>query len=156
MLRFLTYILNILNLPVLILWLKPPRGQDYAANPWADQPVQQRSRNKYPELRLVLLPNGLVQCFQDDELRHNSIPHGSWERDGLGLTVTFHYGGLDCRAKPHVFSRVKHTDVRQQMEEHGGARLIPWQAEPTDVSPHSYIAEGLTKSKKMISFYTHM
>ena len=96
-----------------------------------------QSRSKYPELRLVLRQDRLVQCFQDDEPRHNSIPHGSWERDGLGLTVTFHYGGFDCRAKPHVFSRVKHTDVRQQMEEHGGARLIPWPAEPTDASPHS-------------------
>ena len=119
-------------MPVLILWFKPPQGQEYEANLWAGNPVQQRTRNKYPELRLVLLPNGLVQCFQDDVPRHNSIPHGSWESDGLSLTVTFHYGGLDSQAKPHVFSRVKLTDVWQLDESEGGAMLIPWQAELED------------------------
>ena len=64
---------------------------------------------------------------------HNSIPHGSWERDGLGLTVTFHYGGIDSKARPHVFSRLKHTDVWQQEESHGGAMLIPWQPEQEDL-----------------------
>jgi len=127
MLCFLTYILSILNLPVLILWFKPPQGQEYEANPWAGNPVQQRSRKKYPELRLVLRQDKQVQCFQDDEPGHNSIPHGSWERDGLGLTVTFHYGGIDSTARPHVFSRVKHTDVWQRDESEGGATLIPWQ-----------------------------
>jgi hypothetical protein len=132
MLCFLTYILSILNLPVLILWLKPPRGQEYEANPWADQPVQQRSRNKYPELRLVLLPNGQVNCFQDDDPSHISMPHGSWEREQDLLTVIFHYGCLDLKARPHVFSRLKHTDVWQQQESEGGAMLIPWQAELED------------------------
>ena len=64
---------------------------------------------------------------------HNSIPHGSWERDGLGLTVIFHYGGIDSKARPHVFSRLKHTDVWQQEEAHGGAMLIPWQPEQEDL-----------------------
>ena len=133
MLCFLTYILSILNLLVLILWFKPPQGQEHEANPWAGYAVQQKSRGKYPELRIVLREDRMVQCFQDDEPGHNSFPHGSWEKDGLGLTVTFHYGGLDRFAKPHVFSRVKHTDVWQQMEEHGGAMLIPWQPEQKDV-----------------------
>ena len=129
MLCFLTYILSILNLLVLILWFKPPQGQEHEANPWAGDPVKQRSRGKYPELRIVLREDKMVQCFQDDEPGHNSFPHGSWEKDGLGLTVTFHYGGLDMYAKPHVFSRVNHTDVWQQVESDGGAMLIPWQAE---------------------------
>ena len=67
-----------------------------------------------------------VQCFQDDP-GHNSTPHGSWESDGLTLTVIFHFGGNELQAKPHVFSRVKHTDVWQQDESEGGAMLIPWQ-----------------------------
>ena len=127
MLCFLTYILSILNLPVLILWFKPTQGQEYEANPWAGFPVQQKSKGKHPELRIVLREDGRVQCFQDDEPGHNSIPHGSWESDGLTLTVIFLYGGNDPQAKPHVFSRVKHTDVWQQDESEGGAMLIPWQ-----------------------------
>jgi len=123
---FVTYILSILNLLVLILWFKPPQGQEHEANPWADNPVQPKSRNKYPELRLVLRQDGQVQCFQDDVPGHNSIPHGSWEREGLGLTMTFHYGGIDSKARPHVFSRLKHTDVWQQEESHEGGMLIPW------------------------------
>jgi hypothetical protein len=133
MLCFLTYILSILNLPVLILWFKPTQGQEYEANPWAGFPVQQKSRNRYPELRLVLRQDGLVQCFQDDVPSHNSIPHGLWEREQDFLTVTFHYGCIDSKARPHVFSRLKHTDVWQQEESHGGAMLIPWQPEQEDL-----------------------